>query len=117
MTLDVRMNVMPMNVIMAAGMLVIVEFVVVMMVGVTVVMLMHIRVVMMVDFAPVMRARMNRAVERRLRPGLEIENFDFGLIAAATGSAHQAASSSSISRIFSSSPANRSTAREPQAQA
>lgn len=49
--------------------------------------------------------------------GLKVEDSGFGLGAAATGSAHQAASSISISRIFNSSPATRSMACEPQAQA
>lgn len=56
-------------------------------------------------------------VESGLLTCLQVEDSGFSLGAAATGSAHQAASSISISRIFSSSPASRSTAREPQAQA
>lgn len=56
-------------------------------------------------------------VESGLLTCLQVEESGFGLGAAATGSAHQAASSISISRIFSSSPASRSMAREPQAQA
>ncbi len=50
-------------------------------------------------------------VESGLLTCLQVEESGFGLGAAATGSAHQAASSISISRIFSSSPASRSMAR------
>lgn len=106
--------VVPMFVAMSMGMAV--RMVVVVDMAVAMVVRMRVAGVMIVA-VPMRHAAIMLVAESGFLTCLQVENSGLGLGAAATGSAHQAASSISISRIFNSSPASRSMAREPQAQA